>query len=436
MRYFNAVWVVACGLEVRVRKVGVKGAVLAIGLTFAVAGPARALVYCETNAVDYHQSAPTGALADSGWNESTLIGYYMGAFIQTNALLTAAHLNFWTNTTFTFDGVLRSVTAVTNDPASDLSILFFKPGVSRVALINIETNDVSSLVVLQGRGWERGDVVVTGGLTNGWKWGTDSRIRRWGVNRYSGAIPGDETYAVATFDNNGDPDECMMSGGDSGGPGFIRTGSGWKLATVNYAVAPMEFSVSTNSVNPFYATLFDCSGLYYRDGPQWRYAPPEESPAPCMLINTRTAVRVAWITNAVKGITFPADVGLAWRCQSGHPTAGQAAQGVWFEVVATNAGPYTARDVAVDVAWPTGLCVRASAATVGSYEAGRWSLPALADGGAATLRVDAVVWRMQAGWATNRAWVSASDKPDAVASNNEALCEVWLPATATRLLIE
>lgn len=164
--------------------------------------------------------------------------------------------------------------------------------------------------------------------------------------------------------------------------------------------------------------------------------PPGASPYPCRLYNTRTSKRVAWITNTVAGITFPADVGVAWRCQADQPSAAQAAQGVWFEVVATNAGPYVARNVAVEIAWPTGLCVRAASATAGSYYAGRWSLPALADGSVATLRVDTVVWRSESGGASNRAWVAASDKPDLVATNDEAFCAIRLPATATRLLVE
>jgi hypothetical protein len=228
----------------------------------------------------------------------------------------------------------------------------------------------------------------------------------------------------------------MLSIGDSGGPGFIRTGSGWKLATINYSVDPATFTLSTNPVSSFEASLYDCAGLFYDSGSAWQYVPPEASPAPCVMLNTRTVKRIAWITNTVAGITFPADVGVAWRCETNRLTATCAATGVWFEVVATNAGPYVARNVAVDLAWPAGIRQTGYASTLGTFETNRWTLPALNDGGAATLRVDAVVWRAAGGWGTNTAAVTASDKPDPVASNNAAACEIWLPATATRLMVQ
>jgi hypothetical protein len=127
--------------------------------------------------------------------------------------------------------------------------------------------------------------------------------------------------------------------GDSGGPGFVRTGSGWKVATVNYAVGPDSFTLSTNPASSFNASLYDCAGLYYDDGETWCYVPPEDSPAPCLMYNTRTSKRLAWLTNAVSGLVFPADIGLSWRCETNAPTARQAEEGIWFELTASNAGP-------------------------------------------------------------------------------------------------
>jgi hypothetical protein len=104
-------------------------------------------------------------------------------------------------------------------------------------------------------------------------------------------------------------------------------------------------------------------------------------------------------------------------------------------VIVTNAGPYTARDVALDLTWAPGVRPLGSAASLGAFVTNRWSLPALEDGGAATLRVDTVVWRSAAGWGTNNVNVAGSDKPDNVSSNNTASCAVFLPATATLLMI-
>ena len=417
-------------------------AVRLAGLLLVLAPRAGALVYCVTNAPDVHQSAPTGELANSGWQATAPIGLFLGTVIQSNALLTAKHLDFTNSFSFTHEGKSHTVTGYVNDAESDFAVLFFTPAATNIARLNIETNDAGAFVVLQGRGMERGDVVATGGRTNGWKWAWDKwwGIRRWGVNRYIGeadyASDSDGVLAVAAFDNNGDPDECMLSPGDSGGPGFIRTGSGWKLATVNYSVDPAVFTVSTNPVAAFNASLYDCAGLCYTNNGGWSYVPPEASPAPCLMFNSRTAARIAWITNAVGGITFPADVGVAWRCATNRPSAKQAAEEIFFDVVVTNAGPYAARGVTIDVSWAAGLRVKDCEVSDGAYEANRWSLSALDDGGTATLRVGVVVWRGSGGWATNTAAVSASDKPDGVASNNAASCEVYLPETATRLLVE
>ena len=417
----------------------IRGAFLVL-LALAPAQKAGALVYCVTNEVDVHQIAPTGTLSDSGWHQTVQVTNFLATLIHSNALLTAGHIvEIAVGVQFSHEGQDYTVTSIVNDAQSDLSVLFFTPAVTQqVALINIETNDIDAFVVLQGRGMERGDVVVTEGHTNGWKWAWDKwwAVRRWGVNRYIGETPGDPLCAMAAFDNNGDPDECMLSVGDSGGPGFIRTGSGWKLATVNYAVDPYLFTFSTNPVSAFEASLFDYAGLYCATNGTWNYVPQEESPAPCMMSNTRTAKRVAWLTNVVDGITFPADIGLVWRCETNRPSAERAAKGLWFEVVVANAGPYTARDVSIGLTWHSGIRLCGGTATHGIWTTNGWVVSALADGAAATLRVDTVVWRSNGQWGTHTASVVHSDKPDTVTSNNSAPCTVYLPSTATRLLVD
>lgn len=421
-------------------------AVLMLFLTFRT----EALVFCVTNEVDVHQSAPTGTLAQSGWQQTVMIdatggtlnrSNFLGTIIHSNALLTAAHVwEIKTNDTFILEGKHTLTTrAATN--GSDLAIYFFTPAVTnheRIARINIESEiDTNAFVVYQGTGAERGATVTAGALTNGWLWsGTNWwnctwGTRRWGINQTFGATD-DGLCALAAFDNNGAPDECMLSIGDSGGPGFIKTGSGWKVAMVNYSVHPGTFTLSTNApVTQFNASLYDCAGLYFQGDNGWEWVPPEDSPAPCLLICSRTAQRIQWITNTVSGMTFPADLGLSWRCQTNHPTATQAASGLWFDIIATNAGPYTARNVAIDVAWAGGIHINASSTSQGSFETNRWSIPVLNDGGVATLRVDTVVWNMSGYWGTNTAVISASDKPDNNTVNNVAECPIFLPSTAT-----
>ncbi len=415
--------------------------ILAVLMLFVTART-EALVYCITNAVDYHQQAPTGTLAQSGWQQTVKIKKFLGTIIHSNALLSAAHLRsdeMGPGDTFTLEGV-HTLTSKISTNISDLAIHFFTPPVTNkdhVALLNIDSDiDTNSLVVLQGCGMERGDMVVSGNGTNGWKWAWDKwwSIRRWGINQTFGATD-DGLCALAAFDNNGDPDECMLSVGDSGGPGFIKTGSGWKVAMVNTAVDPVTFTLSTNPVVSFDASLYDCAGLYFKnDANVWQWVPPEDSPAPCLLICSRTSQRITWLTNKVVGLTFPADLGLSWSCQTNQPTRDQALSNVWFDIVLTNAGPYAARNVAVDLEWTTGVLVRGSSATHGLLVTNQWSIPVIGDGSAATLRVDTVLWTGESHWGTNRAVIVASDKPDGSSSNNSSTLPIFLPATTSTLI--
>jgi hypothetical protein len=413
----------------------------------------EALVFCVTNSVDVHQSAPTGTLAQSGWQQTVMIdatggtlnhSNFLGTIIHSNALLTAAHMwEIKTNDTFMLEGKhILTARAATN--SSDLAIYFFTPAVTnheRIARINIESAiDTNALVVYQGTGAERGATVTAGAFTNGWLWsGTNWwncawGTRRWGINQTFGATD-DGLCALAAFDNNGDPDECMLSIGDSGGPGFIKTGSGWKVAMVNYSVHPGTFTLSTNApVTQFNASLYDCAGLYFEGDTGWQWVPPEDSPAPCLLICSRTAQRVQWITNTVSGMTFPADIGISWVCQTNQPTRDQALSNVWFDIVLTNAGPYTARNVAVDLEWTDGVLVKGSSATQGMLVTNRWSIPVIGDGSAATLRVDTILWTAASHWGTNRAVIVASDKPDESSSNNASDLPIFLPATTSTLI--
>ncbi len=415
--------------------------VAATALAILLAGRALAVVFYATNGVAYHTSAPTGAWAGSGWAQTVPLGGFLGTVIGSNAVLTAKHLGYSVGQTFVYGGQACTVTVVTADAASDLSVLRFRPPATNWARINIEPAvDTGRWIVVQGRGRERGSPpITTATLTNGWPLGANNKTRRWGINRYDGFAgystntPSDDVLAWATFDAGGHADECMLSFGDSGGPSFAATGSGWKLIGVSFAVDPALFSRSHLGTGAFYATLYDYSGLYYNAGTNWFYATPTNQPLPCAFFSSRVSKRVAWLTNVVQGLTFPADVGLAW--QGGGALGGRAAEGVAFTLLVTNRGPYTARSLGVDVTWGTGLHVRSVMPSTGSYTpaTGRWTLPVLADGEGAALVATAVVWRATAVAGTNCAAVAVSDKPDDVASNNTACVGFNAPPTATVL---
>lgn len=404
---------------------------------------AEALVYCITNSVDVHQQAPTGTLAQSGWQQTVKINGFLATIIHSNALLSAAHLRLdemGPEDTFTLEGT-HTLTSKVSTNISDLAIHFFTPPITNkeyIARLNIEPDiDTNAFVVLQGCGTERGDVVVTSGsYTNGWKWGNAWSIRRWGVNTFWGATD-DGLCSLATFDNNGDPDECMLSVGDSGGPGFIKTGSGWKVAMVNYSVHPATFTYATNPATPFNASLYDCAGLFYTNSETttWTWVSTNESPAPCQLRCSRVSQRLDWLTNTIQGLTFPADLGLSWRIPTNQPSREQALNGFWMDVILTNAGPYATRNVSVDLEWAEGFLIKGSSATHGVLTTNHWSLPLLQDGQCATLHVETVIWTGASHWTTNRAVLTISDKPDANTANNEAFVSLLLPQTMSTVIL-
>jgi hypothetical protein len=414
---------------------------------------AEALVYCITNSVDVHQQAPTGTLAQSGWQQTVMIAgsggslnrsNFLGTIIYSNALLTANHIwEIETNDTFFLEGMHQLTSKVTTN-GSDLAIYFFTPAITNrehIALLNIESSqDTNASVVLQGCGSERGEQVSSGSLTNGWMWsGTNVNnttwgMHRWGINNFFDATP-DGLYAIAAFDNNGDPDECMLTIGDSGGPGFLQTGSGWKLALVNYGVLPSIFTYTTNPATPFYASLYDCAGLYYQGDTGWTWVSTNESPAPCQLRCSRVSQRLDWLTNTIQGLTFPADLGLSWRIPTNQPSREQALNGFWMDVILTNAGPYATRNVSVDLEWAEGFLIKGSSATHGVLTTNHWSLPLLQDGQCATLHVETVIWTGASHWTTNRAVLTISDKPDANTANNEAFVSLLLPQTMSTVIL-
>jgi len=421
---------------------------------YLLAFKAEALVYCITNSVDVHQQAPTGTLSQSGWQQTVMIdclqaalgkSNFLGTIIFSNALLTAKHMGeIHLNDTFILEGK-HSLTSKHSAAGSDLAVYFFSPPVTNqthIARLNIESDvDTNALVVFQGCGTERGAMVTTGTRTNGWMWsGTNWwtctwGTRRWGINQTFGSADAG-LYAVASFDNNNNPDECMLSIGDSGGPGFIQTGSGWKVAMVNYGVGPATFTLSTNPVSRFYASLYDYAGLYYEVANNvWEWAEPQESPQPCLLICSRVSQRLAWLTNTVKGLTFPADLGLSWNCLTNQPSREQALNGFWMDVILTNAGPYAARNVTVDLEWGEGVLIKGSSASHGTFTTNSWSLPLIQDGSCATLHVETVLWTDRSHWITNRAVIVASDKPDENTANNEALQALLLPATKSTVIL-
>ncbi|MCF7847728.1 MAG: hypothetical protein K9M45_02670 [Kiritimatiellales bacterium] len=291
-----------------------------------------AVVFYSTGDTTYNITEPAGTLTNSGWQFQGTFGDYLGTPIAPHHFISASHLNGWAvfvGDTFIIDGTAYTTISNIVDAASDLTIWEVDGTFPRYAPLYSKTDEIGKDLVVFGRGWDRGATVVSNGETNGWKWGSNTKVLRWGENQVSGVddylISGDEKLLEAEFNYGAGTNECMLSGGDSGGGLFIKDGNSWKLAGINYGVDPFWFSYYSDGSNKFHATLFDYSfrpgsseKVYYDKGnDDWDYY-PGSSDKPGTFLPTRISSRYAWITNSIPDFDRDVD-GLPdwWEIQYG-----------------------------------------------------------------------------------------------------------------------
>jgi hypothetical protein len=248
---------------------------------FVANEPSHGVILFGTNDPSANTSAPTGALANSGWQYQGQFGSFLGTVIGSNYFLTAKHIGGSVGQTFVFNNVAYTTTAVFPDPSSDLQVWEVSGTFPIHAPLYAGTagSEVSLNLVVFGRGTERGNSVLVGSDSHlgGWLWGAGDGVQRWGTNVVQ-SIQTDPNYGKllrSTFDNNVGSNEAHLSSGDSGGAVFIfnSTTNRWELAGINLAVDG-PFSLSSNGANPFNAAMFDATGLFVEGGPgSWIAAP-------------------------------------------------------------------------------------------------------------------------------------------------------------------
>jgi len=282
-------------------------ALLALGLLGGVVSTEAVLFYA-TGDPSHNTNAPTGALTNSGWQLQGRWGNFLGTPIGPKHFLTSKHLGgvsvgdpFW------FDGVRYDTTAAFPDSQSDLQIWRICGTFPRFAPLYTGTNEVGQALVVFGRGTQRGTPVTTSGAsgtkTNGWLWGTPDHVTRWGQNTVSDIFqdPSVGDLVQAEFNADGGPDECHLSTGDSGGAVFLEDGGTWKLAGINYSVdGPYN---TTDSGDGFNAALFDQGGLYYQDGTNWVWTPPDRPrEQPGTFYATRVSAHLVWVNSILNQV--------------------------------------------------------------------------------------------------------------------------------------
>jgi len=272
---------------------------------------ARGVIFYSTADPLYNSTAPTGDLADSGWDLQGSWSAFLGTPISPQHFITAKHLGGSPGLKFAIEGVEYTTTAVFDDPGSDLRIWKVRGRFASFAQLYPRTDEVGKDMVVFGRGTQRGaEVTVTGlpGSTlGGWLWGAADGRKRWGQNRVAGVVTrsgGPATGAGTaigesgellriSFDADGGPNEAHLSAGDSGGGLFIQDGGIWKLAGINFLVDGLY---NTSDTGPgFQAAIFDEGGLYKGQDGNWTRIPDSTVNLPGAFYATRISIRLNWI---------------------------------------------------------------------------------------------------------------------------------------------
>jgi hypothetical protein len=284
------------------RKISTGWGVIALGCAVIGCGLPReagAVIFYSTSDPTHNTTAPTGDLANSGWQWTGFWGGFNGTTISPNQFITATHVGGSVGQSFTFNGVSYRTTGVVNN--GDLAVWTVEGTFSTYAPI-METTPVSGAsAVIIGRGTQRGSEVVVNGELKGWTWGAGDGVQRWGENTVFSA----GSLISFKFDATGGENEAHFSSGDSGGGTFILDGGVWKLAGINYAVeGPFSTTLGGSAFN---AAIFDKGGLYRAS----TFNTESANDKPSSLYSTSLAANYSWISSVVAvQVPEPSAVGL------------------------------------------------------------------------------------------------------------------------------
>ncbi len=256
---------------------------------------ASAIILYRSGDPTANTTAPTGTLANSGWQWEGIFGDYLGTAIAPHYFITAQHIGF-ADGKFTYRGVTYNTLAHFDDPDSDLRIFQIDGTLPDYAPLFAGKSEVGEHCVAIGRGKQRGGQLNVNGAFRGWNWGATDTVQRWGENTVAAIKPlppgGDMVYA--TFDKNGLPNECHLANGDSGGALFVDDGGVWKLAGIHYDVDSVYTSPQRQGI--LFAAIFDERGLYDENS----NLITGDAPVPSGFYSTRIASHIAWVDSILE----------------------------------------------------------------------------------------------------------------------------------------
>jgi len=272
-----------------------------VAWSLCLAPPMGAVIFFSTSDPIHNTTAPTGALAGSGWQWVGSWAGYQGTPVGPHHFLTARHVGGNAGEAFVLDGVSYTTVASFDDPQSDLRIWEVSGTFTSWAPLYRNGDEVGKPLIAFGHGLTRGAEVrdIATNSLRGWLWGGSDGKLRWGLNRVEavknlGSYWGAVLYA--TFDESGGANEAHLALGDSSGPIFIIDGAGWKLAGI--AAVVDAFFNTTNTGAGFNAAIFDSRGLYCGTPARWKLV-AGSTPIPSGFYATRISARTAWIEGVV-----------------------------------------------------------------------------------------------------------------------------------------
>jgi hypothetical protein len=259
-------------------------------------GRVDAIILYRTGDPTANTTAPTGFLANSGWQYAGIFGNYLGTPIAPHFFITAQHIG-QDSDKLVYRGANYTIVKSFDDPGTDLRIYQVAQTFSLFAPLYAGSEEIGKHLVVIGRGTQRGAEVRPDGNLRGWLWGLGDTMERWGENVVTAIKQrppgGDMIYAL--FDKNGLPNEAHLSVGDSGGPVFLNDGGIWKLGGINYDIDG-AFYTGPNGAGSFLAALFDQRGFY----DETRHFVAASAPVASGFYASRISSRLEWIDSVVE----------------------------------------------------------------------------------------------------------------------------------------
>jgi hypothetical protein len=257
---------------------------------------AHAVILMDTGDPSANTTAPTGALANSGWQFEGDWGGFLGTPIAPHFFISAAHIG-QAGSNFVFQGSTYTLVRAFGLTNSDLLIWQVNETFPSFAPLYTKHNEIGKHLFVIGRGTQRGSEIFLEGTLRGWNWGAVDGWRRWGENDVVDLVPyNGHDLVYATFDEGAHPNESHLSVGDSGGAIFLKDSGVWKLAGISYAVDDLYTAPDTST--GFDAAIFDARGYYTYDGTNFPQISGDTA-VPTGFYASRISSELPWIYSVI-----------------------------------------------------------------------------------------------------------------------------------------